>query len=520
MSNTSLNHGLNMQIINNSSFINPDNWYTNYASTYEMFNFNREDLFLNSHYDSYSPKKIVFNLRQHVVDNINNNNVVNELFSTLFQLLDKVCICFRIGSQHILKIPFLLLWQLKEPVLNDGSIYIDFPFKTFLRKIDMGALSSNDVCFTIENLIMLLDYVSSVSMVCKVTVYDYVERRRLLNENFVGAEQIQQLSTINISHTNPNNYPDYDTTNVFQLQLDLFNGLSRGIFIGCSVNKLREIKFYINNVLRINYNNYFIKEYCVNISDNLLYLPFNNNSNFCDMVGFQGAINFSNTQSIILKLTFTEGQRNVWVSNLYSNKIQYRLNHASLVNNFPPFFTESNTINHPVIPIVETFTNRLNMFYMTGNVITNMFDMSGNIIANLDNYNFNRNNYNRHNYNHYVNSYNFSNNSSDSQTSPVTSTTMTGTTTNTGETTHNFVENNYIFETNPPVNRLIANDRIICNISQDDISSGELYMTCNNCMNNFKKIDLSLWLSQNIYSRRTCPTCRAHWNNYDVYINS
>ena len=33
MSNTSLNHGLNMQIINNSSFINPDNWYSNYAST-------------------------------------------------------------------------------------------------------------------------------------------------------------------------------------------------------------------------------------------------------------------------------------------------------------------------------------------------------------------------------------------------------------------------------------------------------------------------------------------------------
>ena len=45
-------------------------------------------------------------------------------------------------------------------------------------------------------------------------------------------------------------------------------------------------------------------------------------------------------------------------------------------------------------------------------------------------------------------------------------------------------------------------------------------MSCNNCMNNFKKTELSLWLSQNIHSRRTCPTCRAHWNNYDVYINS
>jgi hypothetical protein len=228
------------------------------------------------------------------------------------------------------------------------------------------------------------------------------------------------------------------------------------------------------------------------------------------MVGFQGSINFSNASSIILKLSFSEGQRSVWVSNLYSNKIQYRLGYASLANNLPSFFIESNALNHPVVPIVETVPNGGNMFDMSGNIITNMFDMSGNIIANLGNYNFNR-------HNHYVNSFNFSNNSSDIQTSPVTSTTMTGTTTNIHRVDE---QNNYVFETNPPVNRLIDNDRIICNISQEDIIDGELYMSCNNCMNNFKKIDLSLWLSQNIYSRRTCPTCRAHWNNYDVYINS
>ena len=507
MSNTRLNHGLNMQIINNSSFINPDNWYSNYASTYEIFNFMSQELFLNSHYDSYSPKKIVFNLREHVVANIN-TNTVNELFSTLFNLLDRVYISFKIGPQNILQIPLLLLWQLKEPVLSDGSVYIDFPFKSFIRKIDMGALSNPDVCFTIENHIMLLDYVSSFSMVCKVTVYDFVERRRMLNENFIGAEQIQQLSTMTVTHTNQD---DTDSPNVFQLKLDSFNGLSRGIFIGCSVNELREIKFYINNVLRINYNNYFIKEFCVNISDNLLYLPFNNNSNFCDMVGFQGSINFSNASSIILKLSFSEGQRSVWVSNLYSNKIQYRLGYASLANNLPSFFIESNAQNHPVVPIVESVPNGGNMFDMSGNIITNMFDMSGNIIANFGNYNFNRQN-------HYVNSFNFSNNSSDSQTSPVTSTTMTGTTTT--NIHRDYEQNNYVFETNSPVNRLIDNDRIICNISQDDIIAGELYMSCINCMNNFKKIEISLWLSQNIHSRRTCPTCRAHWNNYDVYINS
>jgi hypothetical protein len=506
MSDIRLNRGLNTQLINNSSYINPDNWYSNYASTYELFNFTGQDLFFNNHYDSYSPKKIVLNLREHVVDDINNNNDndnVDEIFSTLFRLLDSVFIRFKIGAQIILQVPFLLLWQLKEPVINEGSIYIDFPFKSFLRKIDMGALSNSDVCFTIVNHIMILDYVSSFSMVCKVTVYDFVERRRMLSETFIGAEQIQQLSTITVYHENPDNLPDNDTTNIFQLQLSSFNGMTRGVFIGCSVNELREIKFYINNVLRINYNSYFIKEYCVNISDNLLYLPFNNNSNFCDMVGFQGAINFSNLNSAILKLSFSTGQRKVWVSNLYSNKIQYRLNYSFLTNDYPPLFIVSTTINHPVIPIIEPSHN------------VNMFDMSGNIIANLGNYNFNR-------HNHYVNSFNFSdNNLAVSQTTPATPTTVTeGTTNTTGNIYSVNEQNNYVFETNEPINRLITNDRIVCNISQEDIIAGELYMSCNNCMNHFKKTALMLWLSRNNYSRRTCPTCRTHWNNHNVYINT
>jgi hypothetical protein len=141
--------------------------------------------------------------------------------------------------------------------------------------------------------------------------------------------------------------------------------------------------------------------------------------------------------------------------------------------------------------------------------------MSGNIIANLGNYNFNR-------HNHYVNSFNFSdNNLAVSQTTPATPTTVTeGTTNTTGNIYSVNEQNNYVFETNEPINRLITNDRIVCNISQEDIIAGELYMSCNNCMNHFKKTALMLWLSRNNYSRRTCPTCRTHWNNHNVYINT
>jgi hypothetical protein len=165
---------------------------------------------------------------------------------------------------------------------------------------------------------------------------------------------------------------------------------------------------------------------------------------------------------------------------------------------------ESTTINHPVIPIIEPSHH------------VNMFDISGNIIANLGNYNIS----NRHN--HYVNSFNFSDNTSSvTQTNPATSTTVTEATTNTIRNVYSVNEQtNYDFETIEPINRLIDNDRIICNISQEDIVAGELYMSCNNCMNHFKKTDLMVWLSQNNHSRRTCPTCRIPWNNYAVYINT
>ena len=44
-------------------------------------------------------------------------------------------------------------------------------------------------------------------------------------------------------------------------------------------------------------------------------------------------------------------------------------------------------------------------------------------------------------------------------------------------------------------------------------------MTCSSCNNNFSETSIKQWLSQHIGNRRTCPTCREVWINFDVYIN-
>ena len=69
-------------------------------------------------------------------------------------------------------------------------------------------------------------------------------------------------------------------------------------------------------------------------------------------------------------------------------------------------------------------------------------------------------------------------------------------------------------------NHLIDDERTTCFINHDEISEGEHYMTCSNCYNNFNKIALEHWLSINVESRRTCPTCREIWTNYNEYINT
>ena len=65
------------------------------------------------------------------------------------------------------------------------------------------------------------------------------------------------------------------------------------------------------------------------------------------------------------------------------------------------------------------------------------------------------------------------------------------------------------------INRFIPEERKTCGINLEEISTEEKYMSCVECLNNFKEQPIRTWLTQ----RRTCPSCRSNWCDFNVYIN-
>jgi hypothetical protein len=498
-----------MQIINNNS---NHNWRNpiNFATTRQIFNFDSsKNLLLNSSYNSYLPKKLILNLYN------NGYTPIESVYEIISSLLHSCRIVLTIGSQKILKIPLRLLWELKKPTIFNNSICIDFPCKTFINRIDMICLYNTDVFFTIENYFELSNYVYSYSMSCKITNYDSSERERLNMAGYITTDIIQQLSTIQVHHVVENDANA--TSDVFQIKTNCFKGYTRGFFIGCNISDLHQIKFYINDVLRINYDAYLISEVCVKISNNLFYLPFNDNTNYDSNIlsWFDGSINFSNTNSSILKLDFhTDRQQNeVWVSSLYYNQLKIMSGLAGLVENMPSEFICSTSVNHPVTSIIETVPN-----------IDIIIQANPPSISN-NNYSYYTNPSNPSNTSNpsisgntginNINSSSYLSNTSGSDNTDMTGSTSSG---NTGPTPYVF--NVYRVDLNPVINKLIISERNICNIRHELIVEGEHYMSCNNCYNNFNKESLVRWLMQKHPTSRTCPTCREIWANYDVYCNS
>ena len=89
-------------------------------------------------------------------------------------------------------------------------------------------------------------------------------------------------------------------------------GLSKGLFIKCNVNELTYIILSLNDMSLIEYDAFMIDNFCKKISDELLYVPFNNLYNFSDhsKESYTTGICFSKIYKNIITLTFSNGQDN------------------------------------------------------------------------------------------------------------------------------------------------------------------------------------------------------------------
>jgi len=437
----------------------------NYAVGNKVLDFNsNKELELTREYDAYDPQYIVINL----FSNVNQDGLLSdaELTNNVCQLFHSVRLVLQISEQTVLQLPFSLLHGLKPAKIFDNKIYVCIPFLSLFDKISVRSLYNSSVKFIVKSSHEIANYTESFSLMTKVYMHNNEENQRLIiNDN---SKLITQIRTLYVA-----NSPSISNNSRFQINTNVFNGVTKGFLIQCCIQALTSIKFYINNLLRFEYNRFLILTACVKISDNLLYMPFNNYTNF-EEIGFHtfsGAINLSTLENSTLCLDFSCDQQKIVIHNVYLNNLRCQNGLGGLLTNNIPAFIESSTIDHPIIPIVGTPPN------------AGMFDMSGNYIAN--NTNNSTNNYS-----------------------------------NAGATGPNAPAVEYPIPDGMVLHLVINSDRSMCNISHEEILSSQRYMTCYSCNNNFLENALKQWLRHRTGILRTCPTCREVWTNFNVYINS
>jgi hypothetical protein len=423
-------------------------------------------------FDGYCPQTLVIHLHPGQNSYLSDATYID----TVCYLFNSIRLVINISGNPVLQLPFSLLHGLKRAVKYDNKIYLSIPFEQTFGKIDMNILHYSNIDFSIEHFHELSNYANHFSLISKVYILEETERHNTINNGYNGRKFIQQIGSLHI--TVPNNSSinkrsfHFDTTALF--------GQTKGFFIGGDIAKLTSIKFYINNILRFDYDPFLISTACTKVSEKLIYMPFNELHNFLDsgINTFAGSINLSRLQCSSLGLEFSGDQTKFIIHNIYSNYFCYRNGVGSLYFDGRPVF-----INTPAIflPLIEPIDNNSTLLDISGNYI-----LSGTI-----------------------NTITVTNDSVFSETGTVTQGTGTGT----------IEEPSYYIPTGRQIYQLINPERNICNISHDEIVLGRPYMTCTNCNNNFLESNIKQWLRQRNFNLRTCPMCREIWTNYNIYFN-
>ena len=565
MSSNNIHFGMVTQIFTNENLNSTTNTNTNtntnitnimnYAVGTKVMPFshdrNNNTLNFSRDYDCYMPHTLVINLYPSQGDQSDESEIIYRVC----HLFQKMRLVLQISEQTVLQLSLFLLSELNRVELHDGKLYIRVPFEAFFNKINMIEIPYSTVSFVLLDAQEISNYSNSFSLITKVYMHDEYERswisnnnRNNINRNISSSSSslVQQIGTLYVKVLLGS-----IERRSFQIQTNMLNGSTKGFLIQCSINELTSIKFYINNLLRFDYERYLIQNACIKLSDNLLYMPFNDQTDFLDkgINTFSGAINLSRLQNSILCLQFSGDQSNIVIHNVYYNYLRQTSGLSGLSMDYRPAFIENTTLDHPIQTIIGTPPNT-DMLDMSGNYIIGtssrssvpgLIDMSGNYIINNYNYSSSHGRTGP-NYiytlttgttsgttNTSTNTYTPTNTSGATYTNIPTSAygyTPTSGATNTYINTPTYTSGsiseiviNYPIPTGSFIFQVINPERNICNITHDEIAADHQYMTCSNCHIHFLETALKRWLRHRSPATRTCPTCRELWTNFDVYIN-
>jgi hypothetical protein len=440
------------------------NIYTNVAVDFQTYNFENYKLTLSRNVDKVLPEYLILNLYDNTTT-----------LETIYNYGRNIYINFKIGAQTLLNIPLSILWNLKEPEICDNKLYLKIPFAMFFGDIYIAGLQFREVTFTLVNHTNLVNYVSDYSLLCKTYIGDSQYRRNSLDTSSCC---IQQISSLEL-HVSLENHED--TSDEFKIQTNSFQGFSKGFFIETNnINELNNMRFYINDLIRIDYNRFMIRNKSQRINDNMIFLPFNADIVFNERSfnSFVGSINLSEVIQSTLKLIFDTPRNKVKVYSMNMNDYVQRRSEITI---------SQNTIN---THLVEDFT-RHSLMHVERRETSNIVN---NIVNEIRVNNVFENNVNNIIYNNLYSG-------------------MSGPPEYYPSITYSSVED-LIIDIGEA--KLIPQEKRICGINLEEINVDQKYMSCAECSNNFNEISIRIWLTQ----RRTCPSCRCNWSDFNVYSNA
>jgi len=265
------------------------------------------------------------------------------------------------------------------------------------------------------------------------------------------------IQTINYINYRSNPRLEYQCNSINEL----FPGIIKGIFIESAniANELTELQFYIDSNLNRVYDEFLIKTSTTKINDNLIYFPFNPENSYNDrhFNSFNGSLHLSHDQNCVLNLSF----------NTPTNLVKIYVLKADVLKR-SNYYTRIPTSSHN-----------------HGN--------SGSGHTSYGHTSYGHTSYGHTSYGH----------------------------TSYGHTSygHTGVVNEAL-----PVCQTIYHpidpERNTCSILHEQIIFLQTYMMCTACNSNFNENALKQWLQHRTGTRRTCPTCREVWTNYNIYINA
>jgi hypothetical protein len=366
---------------------------------------------------------------------------------------------FCIGTNEILKIPLSFLWNLKEPKIIGRKLYLSIPFSLFFGDIHLCGLLQQSITFSLENFNEdAIHHVTGYHLLCKTFLAHARDELQYMDSS---NNLIQQISSLHVKVEVDNQGAQ---SNEFRIRTNIFRGLIKGFFIEANlINGLDEIQFYMNHIIRVDYDKYMIENMCVKINERMIYMPFNNNIAY-DNRGYNcyaGSINIDRIDNSFINLKFNGFRKQVRIHALSINIYDQQGGIGSI------YFA------NPMPHMVQDFS------YHTLTPIEALLQPYRNLHMSID--------------------------------GPIFDASL------------NDVPLHAVSYVSQTLHRLIEDeDRNSCPITQISIGAGERYMLCEGCKNCYNEMSVIQWFQSlnNNNRQRTCPTCREIWRDYNVYINS